>query len=104
MERALLQGERQAELDQMEAEADIIGQLQQKLNELESAIQMEKDKVRVCFAPFFRWKQFDNLTGLENPVFCMFSSSTVTENSYQPLYVDFLDLSCNFWVKDYIVW
>lgn len=46
MERALLQGERQAELDQMEAETDIIGQLQQKLDELESAIQMEKDKVR----------------------------------------------------------
>lgn len=46
MERALLQGERQAELDQMEAETDIIGQLQQKLDELESAIQMEKDKVQ----------------------------------------------------------
>lgn len=46
MERALLQGERQAELDQMEAETDIIRQLQQKLDELESAIQREKDKVR----------------------------------------------------------
>lgn len=46
MERALLQGERQAELDQMEAETDIISQLQQKLDELESAIQREKDKVR----------------------------------------------------------
>lgn len=46
MEGALLQGERQAELDQMEAETDIIGQLQQKLDELESAIQMEKDKVQ----------------------------------------------------------
>uniref|UniRef100_A0A3P9KCX7 Pleckstrin homology-like domain family B member 1 n=1 Tax=Oryzias latipes TaxID=8090 RepID=A0A3P9KCX7_ORYLA len=44
MERALLQGERQAELDQMEAETDIISQLQQKLDELESAIQREKDK------------------------------------------------------------
>ncbi|XP_045929754.1 pleckstrin homology-like domain family B member 1 isoform X7 [Micropterus dolomieu] len=44
MERALLQGERQAELDQMEAETDIITQLQHKLDELESAIQREKDK------------------------------------------------------------
>lgn len=45
MERALLQGERQAELDQIEAETDIITQLQQKLDDLESAIQREKDKV-----------------------------------------------------------
>lgn len=45
MERALLQGERQAELDQIETEADIIAQLQHKLDELESAIQREKDKV-----------------------------------------------------------
>ena len=45
MERALLQGERQAELDQIEAETDIITQLQHKLDELESAIQREKDKV-----------------------------------------------------------
>lgn len=45
MERALLQGERQAELEQMEAETDVIAQLQHKLDELESAIQREKDKV-----------------------------------------------------------
>uniref|UniRef100_A0AAQ4NT06 PH domain-containing protein n=1 Tax=Gasterosteus aculeatus aculeatus TaxID=481459 RepID=A0AAQ4NT06_GASAC len=45
MERALLQGERQAELDQIEAETDIITQLQRKLDELESAIQREKEKV-----------------------------------------------------------
>ncbi|XP_077962581.1 pleckstrin homology-like domain family B member 1 isoform X23 [Gasterosteus aculeatus] len=44
MERALLQGERQAELDQIEAETDIITQLQRKLDELESAIQREKEK------------------------------------------------------------
>ncbi|XP_055082060.1 pleckstrin homology-like domain family B member 1 isoform X5 [Periophthalmus magnuspinnatus] len=44
MERALLQGERQAELDQIEAESDIITQLQNKMDELESAIQREKDK------------------------------------------------------------
>ncbi|XP_034095822.1 pleckstrin homology-like domain family B member 1 isoform X20 [Gymnodraco acuticeps] len=44
MERALLQGEKQAELDQMEAETDIITQLQHKLDELESAIRREKDK------------------------------------------------------------
>ncbi|XP_078102970.1 pleckstrin homology-like domain family B member 1 isoform X5 [Sander vitreus] len=46
MERALLQGERQAELDQIEAETDIITQLQRKLDELESTIQREKDKER----------------------------------------------------------
>ncbi|CAB1347773.1 unnamed protein product [Coregonus sp. 'balchen'] len=46
MERALLQGERQAELDQIEAETEIIGQLQHKLNELENAIQRDKDKER----------------------------------------------------------
>ncbi|XP_071327737.1 pleckstrin homology-like domain family B member 1 isoform X16 [Trachinotus anak] len=46
MERALLQGERQAELDQIEAETDIITQMQHKLDELESAIQREKDKER----------------------------------------------------------
>lgn len=46
MECALLQGERQAELDQIEAETDIIAQLQQKLDKLESAIQREKDKVK----------------------------------------------------------
>uniref|UniRef100_A0A8D3B270 Pleckstrin homology-like domain family B member 1 n=1 Tax=Scophthalmus maximus TaxID=52904 RepID=A0A8D3B270_SCOMX len=45
MERALLQGERQAELDQIAAETDIVAQLQRKLDELESAIQREKDKV-----------------------------------------------------------
>ncbi|MBN3315908.1 PHLB1 protein, partial [Atractosteus spatula] len=44
MERALLQGERQAELEQLEAEQDIIGQLGRKLSELECAIQREKDK------------------------------------------------------------
>uniref|UniRef100_A0A8D3B217 Pleckstrin homology-like domain, family B, member 1b n=1 Tax=Scophthalmus maximus TaxID=52904 RepID=A0A8D3B217_SCOMX len=46
MERALLQGERQAELDQIAAETDIVAQLQRKLDELESAIQREKDKER----------------------------------------------------------
>ncbi|XP_028275770.1 pleckstrin homology-like domain family B member 1 isoform X11 [Parambassis ranga] len=46
MERALLQGEKQAELDQIEAETDIITQLQHKLDELENAIQREKDKER----------------------------------------------------------
>lgn len=48
MERALLQGERQAELDQIEAETDIIAQLQHKVDELESAIQREKDKVQTA--------------------------------------------------------
>ncbi|CAL8372573.1 unnamed protein product, partial [Gadus morhua 'NCC'] len=48
MERALLQGERQAELDQMEAESDVITQLQRKLDELENAVQREKDEERAC--------------------------------------------------------
>ncbi|XP_032446232.1 pleckstrin homology-like domain family B member 1 isoform X7 [Xiphophorus hellerii] len=46
MERALLQGEMQAELDQIEAETDVVSQLQRKLEELESTIQREKDKER----------------------------------------------------------
>uniref|UniRef100_A0A672KYK5 Pleckstrin homology like domain family B member 1 n=1 Tax=Sinocyclocheilus grahami TaxID=75366 RepID=A0A672KYK5_SINGR len=46
MERALLQGERQAELEQIEADTEIINQLQRKLSELESTIQREKDKER----------------------------------------------------------
>lgn len=45
MERALLQGERRAELDQVEAELEIINQLQYKLSELDNATQREKDKV-----------------------------------------------------------
>ncbi|XP_060799745.1 pleckstrin homology-like domain family B member 1 isoform X6 [Neoarius graeffei] len=46
MERALLQGERQAELSQIETETDIITQLQHKVSDLEIAIQREKDKER----------------------------------------------------------
>ncbi|KAM3616696.1 uncharacterized protein V6R79_021865 [Siganus canaliculatus] len=46
MELALLQGERHAELDQIEAATDVIAQLQHKLEELESATQREKDKER----------------------------------------------------------
>ncbi|KAL7838166.1 hypothetical protein AOLI_G00265700 [Acnodon oligacanthus] len=46
MERALLQGERRAELDQVEAELEIINQLQLKLSEVEKTIQREKDKGR----------------------------------------------------------
>ena len=45
MERALLQGERQAEQEQVEAETDIIAQLQLKLSQLDKATQREKDKV-----------------------------------------------------------
>uniref|UniRef100_A0A8B9HID0 Pleckstrin homology-like domain family B member 1 n=1 Tax=Astyanax mexicanus TaxID=7994 RepID=A0A8B9HID0_ASTMX len=44
MERALLQGERRAELDQVEAEIEIINQLQLKLSEVEKTIQREKEK------------------------------------------------------------
>nr|XP_055055356.1 pleckstrin homology-like domain family B member 1 isoform X17 [Misgurnus anguillicaudatus] len=46
MERALLQGERRAELDQVEAELEIINQLQLKLNEVENETQREKAKER----------------------------------------------------------
>ncbi|XDV20844.1 hypothetical protein PO909_026068 [Leuciscus waleckii] len=46
MERALLQGERRAELDQVETELGIINQLQLKLNEVENATQKEKEKER----------------------------------------------------------
>ncbi|KAG7322138.1 hypothetical protein KOW79_014996 [Hemibagrus wyckioides] len=46
MERALLQGEREAELGQIETETDIITQLQHKVNELENTFQREKDKER----------------------------------------------------------
>lgn len=49
MERALLQGEREAELEQIEAESMVINQLQHKLDELEDAIQREKDKVHRQF-------------------------------------------------------
>jgi len=45
MERALLQGERRAELDQVETELEIINQLQLKLNEVENATQKEKETV-----------------------------------------------------------
>lgn len=45
MERALLQGERRAELDQVEAELEIINQIQLKLSEVEKNIQREKEKV-----------------------------------------------------------
>nr|XP_061792539.1 pleckstrin homology-like domain family B member 1 isoform X1 [Nerophis lumbriciformis] len=46
MERALLQGERRAEVEQIEAESDIINQLQHKLVQLETAIQHERHKER----------------------------------------------------------
>ncbi|XP_016380248.1 pleckstrin homology-like domain family B member 1 isoform X8 [Sinocyclocheilus rhinocerous] len=46
MERALLQGERRAELDQVEAELEIINQLQLKLNEVENSTPREKEKER----------------------------------------------------------
>lgn len=45
MERALLQGERRAELDQVEAELEIINQIQLKLSEVDKNNQREKEKV-----------------------------------------------------------
>uniref|UniRef100_A0A667ZIU4 Pleckstrin homology-like domain family B member 1 n=1 Tax=Myripristis murdjan TaxID=586833 RepID=A0A667ZIU4_9TELE len=44
MEQALLQAERQAEQEQVEAESEIISQLQLKLSQLDKATQKEKDK------------------------------------------------------------
>uniref|UniRef100_I3KBV9 Pleckstrin homology-like domain family B member 1 n=1 Tax=Oreochromis niloticus TaxID=8128 RepID=I3KBV9_ORENI len=61
MERALLQGERQAELDQIETETDIIAQLQHKLDELESAIQREKDKALEAGTKKFEDLEFQQL-------------------------------------------
>ncbi|XP_029374975.1 pleckstrin homology-like domain family B member 1 isoform X1 [Echeneis naucrates] len=46
MEQALLQAERQTEQEQLEAENEIIAQLQLKLSELDKAMQNEKDKGR----------------------------------------------------------
>ncbi|CAI5643808.1 unnamed protein product [Oreochromis niloticus] len=46
MEQALLQAERRAEQEQVEAENEIISQLQLKLNQLDKATQKEKDKGR----------------------------------------------------------
>lgn len=45
MEQALLQAERQAEQEQVEAENEIISQLQHKLSQLDRATQREKEKV-----------------------------------------------------------
>lgn len=45
MEQALLQAEWRAEQEQVEAENEIISQLQLKLNQLDKATQKEKDKV-----------------------------------------------------------
>lgn len=45
MERALLQGERQAELEQAESETDAIAQLQRTLEQLEGNIQRDKEQV-----------------------------------------------------------
>ncbi|XP_048471625.1 pleckstrin homology-like domain family B member 1 isoform X2 [Rhincodon typus] len=47
MERALLQGERESEIAQIRQEQEIIAQLEEKLSELESNIQREKEKERV---------------------------------------------------------
>ncbi|XP_062844476.1 pleckstrin homology-like domain family B member 1 isoform X3 [Trichomycterus rosablanca] len=44
MERALLQGERKAELDQVEAELGLINQLELRLSEVERNVQREKEK------------------------------------------------------------
>lgn len=45
MEQALLHAERRAEQEQVEAENEIISQLQLRLSQLDKATQQEKDKV-----------------------------------------------------------
>lgn len=45
MEQTLLQAERRAEQEQVEAENEIISQLQLKLSQLDKATQKAKDKV-----------------------------------------------------------
>ena len=45
MEQALLQAERRAEQEQVEAENETISQLQLRLSQLNKATQQEKDKV-----------------------------------------------------------
>lgn len=47
MEQALLRAERQEEKEQVEAENEILAQLQLKLSQLDKATQKEKDMVRV---------------------------------------------------------
>lgn len=46
MEQTLLQAERRAEQEQVEAEKEIISQLQLQLCQLDKTTQREKDKVR----------------------------------------------------------
>ncbi|XP_067422506.1 pleckstrin homology-like domain family B member 1 [Emydura macquarii macquarii] len=46
MERALLQGERESEMIQLQQEQKIVQQLQEKLRDLDSSIQKERDKER----------------------------------------------------------
>ncbi|XP_073695960.1 pleckstrin homology-like domain family B member 1 isoform X6 [Garra rufa] len=70
MERALLQGERRAELDQVEAELEIINQLQLKLNEVENSTQREKEKVEALESATKRFedlefRQLERESGIE---------------------------------------
>lgn len=48
MEQALLQAEKRAEQEQVEAENEIMAQLQLKLSQLDKTTQKEKDKVGRC--------------------------------------------------------
>lgn len=48
MEQALLQAEKRAEQEQVEAENEIMAQLQLKLSQLDKTTQKEKDKVGGC--------------------------------------------------------
>lgn len=75
MERALLQGERRAELDQVEAELEIINQLQHKLSELDSATQREKEKV--CFS---LWVLHNSTHFFFHPVFIFPPAKKTSKN------------------------
>lgn len=79
MERALLQGERRAELDQVEAELEIINQLQLKLNEVENATQREKEKVSITDTNYQACFPLSCLFLLNN--FVYYHSNILTSNT-----------------------
>ncbi|XP_043936861.1 pleckstrin homology-like domain family B member 1 isoform X7 [Protopterus annectens] len=64
MERALLQGERESEMEQIAQEHIIVGQLEEKLTELELGIQQEKDKERAMLDA--ERKELERLQSLYN--------------------------------------
>lgn len=58
MEQALLQAENRAEQEQVEAENEIISQLQLRLSQLDKATQKAKDKVGIDGKTLYSSKPF----------------------------------------------